>query len=183
MVKNGVRAYLEKLAADAKWGDLVLGKEAAKTKAKEYVASAERLHFEAELKERSTLAMYADVVQKDRAGLPEYLKRACPCGLRQGRRLKTKFRLGVHQLQGSLARMVPRGGRAAASRCPCCDAGVGETVQHALFGCRSHDAIRADFFERAEEVYPEFGAMSTDARFRLMMSEDTPMKIDGVLYS
>ena len=51
-----------------------------------------------------------------------------------------------------------------------------------MFECRCHDAIRADFFERAEEVYPEFGALSTDARFRLLMSEDTPKKIDGFLY-
>ena len=36
--------------------------------------------------------------------------------------------------------------------------------------------------ERAEEVYPEFGALSTDTRFRLLMSEDTPKKIDGFLY-
>ena len=78
--------------------------------------------------------------------------------------------------------MVPHGGRAAASRCPCCNAGVEETVQHALFECRGHHAIRADFFERAEEVYPEFGALSTDTRFRLLMTEDTPKKIDGFLY-
>ena len=51
-----------------------------------------------------------------------------------------------------------------------------------MFEWRGHHAIRADFFERAEEVYPEFGALSTDARFRLLMSEDTPKKIDGFLY-
>ena len=142
----------------------------------------QRRHFEARLKDKSTLATYADVAKKGRTGLPEYLRRVCPCGLRQGRPLKTKLRLGVHPPQGRLARVVPRGGRAAASRCPCCNAGVEETVQHALFECGCHNAIRADFFERAEEVYPEFGALSMDARLRLLMSEDTPKKIDGFLY-
>ena len=123
VVKNGVRGYLENLAEKAEWGNLVLGKAAAKTKAKEYVSAAQKREFESELKERSTLAGYADVVKKSRTGLPEYLRRACPCGLRQGRRIKTKLRLGVHQLQGSLARMVPRGIRTAAhSQCGCCNA-------------------------------------------------------------
>ena len=31
-------------------------------------------------------------VEKERFGLPEYLLRACPASLREGRRLKTKFR-------------------------------------------------------------------------------------------
>ena len=71
--------------------------------------------------------------------------------------------------------MVPRHRRTAAdSRCACCNAGVEETVRHALFDCEAHDDIRAVFFERAAEAHPEFGSLSTDARFRLIMSEDTP---------
>ena len=115
----------------------MLGKYAAKTKAKKYVAAERRRTFEAELKEKSTLAGYAKVTRRDRHGLPEYLVRACPYGLRHGRRLKTKFRLGVHQLQECLARMVPRSVRAAHSRCGCCSAGVDESIEHAWFECKT----------------------------------------------
>mmetsp|Transcript_2690 Transcript_2690/g.7900 ORF Transcript_2690/g.7900 Transcript_2690/m.7900 type:complete len:97 (+) Transcript_2690:385-675(+) len=55
VVKNGVRGYLENLSEKAEWGNLVLGKAAAKTKAKEYVSAAQKRAFEPELKERSTL--------------------------------------------------------------------------------------------------------------------------------
>ena len=182
-IKNGVRGYLEKLAEDANWGTAGLGKHAAKTKAIKYVAAEQRRIFEAELEDKSTLAGYAKVTRRDRRGLPEYLVRACPYGLRHGRRLKTKFRLGVHQLQECLARMVPRSARTAAhSRCGCCSAGVDESIEHALFECKTHDEIRAEFLGRVEKVYPPFGGMSTDARIRLLLADDTPKEIDSIFY-
>ena len=60
-------------------------------------------------------------------------------------------------------------------------AGVEETIRHALFECRAHDGIRTTFVERAEEVCPEFGPLSQDARFRLLMAEDRPKEIDMLL--
>ena len=78
--------------------------------------------------------------------------------------------------------MVRRDRRAAASRCECCNAGAEETIRHAMFECRAHDGIRTTFVERAEEVYPEFGHLSQDARFRLLMAEDTPKEIDMLFY-
>ena len=92
------------------------------------------------------------------------------------------IRLGAHPLRASSARMVSRVRRAAASRCECCNAGVEETPRHAMFECRAHDGIRATFVERVEGVYPEFGDLSQDARFRLLMAEDTPREIDMLLY-
>ena len=68
--------------------------------------------------------------------------------------------------------MVRRDRRAAASRCECCNAGAEETIRHAMFECRAHDGVRTTFFERAEEVYPEFGHLSQDARFRLLMAKE-----------
>ena len=161
----------------------MLGKYAAKTKAKKYVAAERRRTFEVELKEKSTLAEYGKITQGSRRGLPRYLVRICPDGLRHGRRLKTKFRLGVHQLQKCQARMVPRNVRTAAhSRCGCCSAGVDETIKHAVFDCKAHDEIRAEFLGRVTEAYPPFGGTAADARLSLLLSDDTPKEIDNILY-
>ena len=181
-MKNGVRGYLEKLAVEANWSNMIVGKQAAKQKAKKFVVAKQVRLFSDELKTKSTLAEYVGLI-KDGIGLPMYLRRTCPFGLRHGRRLKTKFRLGAHQLQGSLARLVPRRDRTAAhSRCQCCSAGVDETVRHALFECGCHDDIRRDFYERVDDVHPAFGPMHLDEKFRLLMSDDTPREVDSLLY-
>jgi hypothetical protein len=177
----GVRGYLEPLAGAADWGAVVLGRT-RKSKAKKYVLAEQRRDLDSRLRDKSTLALYATVASKRRTGLPEYLKRVCPSGLRSGRRLKTKFRLGAHQLRASSARMVRHDRWAVASRCECSNAGVEETIRHAMFECRAHDGIRTTFVERVEGAYPEFGDLSQDARFRLLMAEDTPKEIDMLLY-
>ena len=131
----------------------------------------------------STLVDYVRLTRSGGSGLPQYLKRTCPFGLRHGRRLKTKMRLGAHQLQGSLARMIPRHVRRPADfHCKCCSMGVDETAKHALFECRCHVDIRRDFVARVEAVCPTFRSMSTDVRFRLVMSDETPKEIDSHLY-
>ena len=71
---------------------------------------------------------------------------------------------------------------AAHSRCGCCSAGVDESIEHALFECKTHDEIRAEFLGRVEKVYPPFGGMSTDARIRLLLADDTPKEIDSIFY-
>ena len=73
--------------------------------------------------------------------------------------------------------MVLHGRQAAVARCVCCNTGVKETIRHAMFECRAHDGARTTVVERAEEVYPEFGHLSQDARFRLLMAEDTPKEM------
>ena len=60
--------------------------------------------------------------------------------------------------------------------------GVDETAKHALFECRCHVDIRRDFVERVEAVCPTFRSMSTDVRFRLVMSDETRKEIDSHLY-
>ena len=35
---------------------------------------------------------------------------------------------------------------------------------------------------RVEKVYPPFGGMSTDARIRLLLADDTPKEIDSIFY-
>ena len=79
--------------------------------------------------------------------------------------------------------MVPRGIRTAAhSQCGCCNAGVEESIKHALFECGPHGAIRRDFIENVQQFHPEFSMLSTDERLQLLLAEDTPRKIDGFLY-
>ena len=85
-------------------------------------------------------------------------------------------------MQECLARMVPRSVRAAHSRCGCCSAGAEETIKHAVFDCKAHDEIRAEFLGRVTEAYPPFGGMTTDARLSLLLSDDTPKEIDNILY-
>ena len=74
-------------------------------------------------------------VRKERFGLPEYLLRTCPSSLREGRRLKTKFRLGCHDLRSSSCRMQ----RVRNAQCPCCESRESETIQHALFECKAFE--------------------------------------------
>ena len=67
-------------------------------------------------------------VQKERFGLPEYLLRKCPSSLREGRRLKRKFRLGCHDLLSSSCRMQ----RVRNAQCLCCESREWETSTHCL---------------------------------------------------
>ena len=55
-------------------------------------------------------------------------------------------------------------------------------TEHALFECKTHDEIRAEFLGRVEKVYSPFGGMSTDARTRLLLADDTPKEIDSIFY-
>mmetsp|Transcript_4708 Transcript_4708/g.13960 ORF Transcript_4708/g.13960 Transcript_4708/m.13960 type:complete len:301 (-) Transcript_4708:69-971(-) len=180
--RNGAR-WLERLAVAANWGSAILGRAAAKEKAKKYVAAEQAREFAADSVGKSTLVDYIEWTRGDGSGLPAYLERICPSGLRHGRRLKTKLRLGAHQLQGSLARMIPRRDRTPAdSCCKCCSAGVAETVSHALFECRCHAGIRSEFLGRVREVLPAFRHAPRDARLRFLMSDETPKEIDNLFY-
>ena len=97
--KNGA-LFLENLALEANWPG-PLKKPAAKKFVNEFVASRRVSELADGFKEMSTLRNMSNWVEKERFGLPEYLLRACPASLREGRRLKTKFRLGCHDLQDS----------------------------------------------------------------------------------
>ena len=95
-----------------------------------------------------TLRNYELWTNVERTDLPAYLKRKCPLGsLREGRRLKTKLRLGCHPLRSSAARMSLT--RNAA--CPCCGHGS-ETIVHTVFECHGPklDDVRAS----EEMIFP-----------------------------
>ena len=84
-----------------------LKKAAAKRIANDFVASRRSSEFADGLKSMSTLYNMSKWVQKGRVGLPEYLLRTCTSSLhvREGRRLKTKLRLGCHDPRSSSCRM------------------------------------------------------------------------------
>ena len=92
----------------------------------------------------STLQNTSKWVRKERFGLPEYLLRTCPSSLREGRRLKTKFRLGCHDLRSSSCRMQ----RVRNAQCPCCDSRESEMIQQMLFECKAPEEER----ERTEDT-------------------------------
>ena len=88
----------------------------------------------------STLQNTSKWVRKERFGLPEYLLRTCPLSLREGRRLKTKFRLGCHDLQSSSCQMQ----RVRNAQCPCCDSRESEMIQQMLFECKAPNQLKIE---------------------------------------
>ena len=176
--RNGVAGYLELLAKDAKWEQSV-GVSAAKTKGRAFVKEKQNDNLVKDLTDdRSTLRDMRRWVQVDRHGIPAYLKRSCPVGLRGGRRLKTKFRLGRHQLQSSLACMEVTKDKA----CKCCSRKVPETVMHAMLDCEAHDAERRVFLTRMDQLVPEFGRKTKDEQLKFLMGDATPAAVDSTLY-
>ena len=100
-----------------------------------------------------------------------------------GRREKTKFRLGRHRLQCSLA--LRETNATSASRdvtYKCCNAGVPETVAHVLFTCPAHDELRESFMERVDDLDVGFSALDDDKKLKFLMADDTPVKFDNVFY-
>lgn len=103
--RNGA-LFLEDLALEANWPG-PLKKLAAKKFVNEFVASRRVSELADGFKRMTTLRNMGDWVEKERFGLLEYLFRTCPSSLREGRRLRTKFRLGCHDLRSSSSRMHP----------------------------------------------------------------------------
>ena len=180
MTQNGACA-LERLAEKAGW-TVAVSQGKAKRMAAEYVATHQNKKFHEDLAKMSrdgkTLVNMKEWVDEDRRNLPEYLTAHCPAKLRVGRSLKTRFRLGCHMLQHSRKRWV----KTRHDRCPCCREDVSETIQHAMFECPEHEEIRDQFIERCSSRYPAFATMDTNERTRLLMADDTPRVLSGILY-
>ena len=117
-------------------------------------------------------------VAKERFGLPEYLLRACPASLREGRRLKTKFRLGCHDLRSSSSRMQ----LVRNAQCPCCESRESETIQHTLFECTAFEEEREVFLSRLYSVCPIARQLDDEYRCRLIMGDRLSREIENSLY-
>jgi hypothetical protein len=165
--KNGA-LFLENLALEANWPG-PLKKPAAKKFVNEFVASRRVSELADGFKEMSTLRNMSNWVEKERFGLPEYLLRACPASLREGRRLKTKFRLGCHDLRSSSSRtQLVRN-----AQCPCCASRESETIQHTLFECEAFEEEREAFLARLYSVCPPARQLTDEGRCRLVMGDES----------
>ena len=120
----------------------------------------------------STLQNTSKWVRKERFGLPEYLLRTCPLSLREGRRLKTKFRLGCHDLQSSSCQMQ----RVRNAQCPCCDSRESEMIQQMLFECKAPEEEREVFLSRLYSVCPLARQLTDECRCRLVMGDNFPRR-------
>ena len=115
---------------------------------------------------------------EERFGLPEYLLRTCPSSLREGRRLKTKFRLGCHDLRSSSSRtQLVRN-----AQCPCCKSRESETIQHALLECSAFTKERDTFLERFYELHPIARGLSPEGLCDVLMSDDLPHETENTMY-
>ena len=132
----------------------------------EFVASRRVSELADGFKEMSTLQNTRKWVRKERFGLPEYLLRTCPSSLREGRRLKTKFRLGCHDLRSSSCRMQ----RVRNAQCPCCESRESETIQHTLFECTAFEEEREVFLSRLYSARPLALQLTDEYRCRLVHS-------------
>ena len=174
--RNGA-LFLENLALEANWPG-PLKKPAAKKFANEYVASRRVSELAGGFKRMSTLHNMSNWVEKERFGLPEYLLRTCPSSLREGRRLKTKFRLGCHDLRSSSSRtQLVRN-----AQCPCCKSRESETIQHALLECSAFTKERDTFLERFYELHPIARGLSPEGLCDVLMSDDLPHETENTMY-
>jgi len=96
--------------------------------------------------------------------------------------VKTKFRVGYHPLRGSAARME----RVRNATCPCCDAGVSETIHHTVFECKAFSDERDAFLSTLCSICPDAQSLSDEYRMRflmgLMMGDALPREIENSLY-
>ena len=169
--RNGA-LYLERPANTAKWPG-PLKKGAAKKLVGEILATLQSAEFNHGVARLSTLRNMKVWVDKARFGLPEYLTRSCPCYLREGRRLKTKFRIGCHPLRSSATRM----GRVRNATCPCCDTGDSETIHHALFECKAFSDERDAFLAALCSICPDARRLPDENRMRFLLGDALPREI------
>ena len=169
--RNSVLAFLEPLAKKANWGEIV-GKYAAKEAVRKYILVRQNDLFKSEISSKSTLANLERWTDVEKTGPAQYLLDSCPLGLRKGRMLKTRMRLGCHDLFVSAKRMGV-GRSVNGMGCLCCNRGGIETVQHALLECPGYDDVRFDFFKVTDGIHPGFSAFSDKEKCTFLFSDKT----------
>ena len=105
-------------------------------------------------------------------GMADYLGRRCLVGLREGRRFKTRLRLGAWRLWMSEDRTC----------CPCCGV-VGNSAEHAVFQCALvASEKRQEFVTAMDRLVPGFAGWSCERQLEFVLRSDLPKGFDGVLY-
>ena len=96
----------------------------------------------------------------------------------EGRRLKTKLRLGCHPLRSSAARMsLTRKERCLSLLWP----RIRDDYAH-YFECPKLDDIRGDFSQKLETILPETRNTTNADCLALLMGDDPPQEIENLLY-
>ena len=122
-------------------------------------------------RKKNTLANMKIWTDKEATSLAPYLNVECPNGLRFGRRLKTKFRLGCHHLRCSTSRVE----KVRDGTCECCKSVEMEMVQQTMLHCPAFAKERKGFLGRACgcAVQPGFSAMSRLKQVEIMLGSDS----------
>ena len=66
--------------------------------------------------------------------------------------------------------------------CPCCDAGVSETIHHTLFECKAFSDERDAFLSALWSICPDAQSLSDEYRMRFLMGDALPREIENSLY-
>ena len=117
--------------------------------------------------------------------LPYYLCDPCPIGLRGGRRLKTKLRLGCHDLNVSAYRTLKRSDDARVTRaklCCNCSLGAAEDFEHILCHCPCYDTLRSRFWNLVASVDPQLAASSPSVKVSYLLGDSTPRELSLFFY-
>ena len=48
--------------------------------------------------------------------------------------------------------------------------------------CQGHDDERESFLARMDEIAPEFRRIRQEEKMKILMADDTPAKVEGLLY-
>ena len=139
-MNNSVVWFFEPLASKAQWPSGLLSKGKAAERARSFMYSQQDAAFWADVSTKSTLVQSGleNLTCVGSGKLPDYLCDPCPIGLRGGRRLKTKLRLGCHDLNASAYRTLKRSDDARVTRAKlCCNCSLGavEDFEHILCHC------------------------------------------------
>ena len=126
------------------------------------------------MQEKTTLVNLRSWTHVRRKDIPRYLCDFCPVNLREGRKLKTKMRLGCHELNSSAYRKVKH--RTENDKMCICGCGV-ETIEHVLFDCKYYNEQRLSFEKAVHEVMPSFSGMSRKDKLLFLFKDDTSLKL------
>jgi hypothetical protein len=174
---NAVVWFLEPLAREAGMVRAMTS-NAAKYKAKKFVANKQDKVFDEDVLVRSTLieSRLKDLTCVRGGKVPEYLMEKCPIGLRRGRCMKAKLRNGCHDLRVSSSRKSGER-RGVARLCTCCPLGMIETIEHFICYCPAFDSLRDEFWEVASSVVPGFSDLSSVEKLDCLLKDDTPARL------
>ena len=176
----GVKFNLELIAKKARWPDPITRFESKKL-AKEYIEEQQNHEFADDMKNKSTLRHLGNLTDASNSTMADYLRSSCPVKLREGRRLKTKFRLGCYDLNYSTDRKahVPSDN---GKKCRCCVRGSAETMQHFIFECPAYNDSRDAFMDRMNQIFPEFMDMNKTEQLEHLLQDDTAPQIRLMSY-